>query len=186
MLSRLAVAKHSAGEISDPVERLGERIAAMALREASFFDRLLAVRVPTSCTPMARRRHKQFVSEIASYYCCVCDRYFESRESVFAESFMDAVVERAAEHSSQDSFFQPLLYIGDLVDRRITRYQRAITERRNLFKTSTLFDESFLASIIAEALARLVSDDETENLEVETLQLIISQRLEWTSRELTG
>jgi hypothetical protein len=99
---------------------------------------------------------------------------------------VDAVVEVVVDCAIPDTFLEPAVYKSDTPHASKDRFHRAITQRRRLIKASPIADASFLTLVTAQSIAKLFADDGPEKEEIRTLQSVISQRLEWTSRELTG
>jgi hypothetical protein len=116
----------------------------------------------------------------------VCDLYLRSTENAAAEWFVDILVDEVLACAIRDSLNDPRLYKSDLPELLRERYRRHIAQRRSLSKTSPIPEASSVTTNSAAALAKLIMDEATETGETQELQSVISQRLQWTSRELTG
>jgi hypothetical protein len=173
-------------QIESPVAEISAMIAQFTLRECAFLDQLSLVRYPTACVPFRKRRHKKFVAELLSFYCCVCEDYF-GLNSGDVTSLFDSIVEEAARHVLIDPFSEhPPWYQGDLRANRLERYMRRIGESRAVFGMVPPGPRVDVAAArIALELRRQLSFS-VDHGDLPAIEQQLVHRLKWTANELTG
>ena len=95
--------RDSAESKIEPAHSIAALIAELSLRECALLDELWARRNPGRCVAMTKRRHKQFLSELLSLYCCACEQFLDSSQGDVTW-LIDAVVEEVAHLATIDRF----------------------------------------------------------------------------------
>ena len=191
--SRLAAADFTYLEdmrtnVTDPAKQIARLIARMALRECALLDELSANRHPVTCLPQIKRRHKQFMSELTMYYCCVCELFLRSNLEGNVQQLVDLTAEEVARAATYDRFIaRPPYFISDRVANRIKRYGRYIESGLlRLRSAGSARDLDSLAARTALELRQLVSGELSSTHQLGELEAKLFERLKWTAGELTG
>jgi hypothetical protein len=173
-------------QIESPAAEISAIIAQYTLRECAFLDQLSLVRYPTGCVPFRKRRHKEFVAELLSFYCCVCEDYFELNGGNVASLF-DSIVEAAARSVLPDPFIeQPPWYQGDLRANRLERYTRRIGKSRAVFGMVPPGPRVDVAAARTALELRHQLSFGANHGDLPAIEQQLVHRLKWTANELTG
>ena len=179
--------REAAGSNPEPAHSIAVLIAELSLRECALLDELWARRNPGRCVAMTKRRHKQFLSELLSLYCCACEQFLDASQGDVTW-LMDAVVEEVARLATIDRFIlRPPYYRGDLIEVRRSLYLRRIAARRaKVGEILPWLSRGFLTARAALELRQLMGDQATSTDELSLLETQLARRLDWTVSELIG
>jgi hypothetical protein len=166
---------------------IGRLISRLALSECTLLDELYVARTGSHSVCLLKRRHKQFLIELMSFYCCACE-VFLSEHAGNVEGILNSIVNEMILFATRDPFIagEPR-YTGDLVSRRIPRYRSHVADRLQKFRdVGNYVSLESVAARSAIELRQLLANGSAIDDELSALEVQLARRLEWTADELIG
>ncbi len=159
-------------------------IASIALRECRVLDELWAQNNCSTCDPLRKRRHRQFLTSLLGFYFCMTERFLNQKVPGSLESLLSSIIISTAIKAAKDPVLdKPPFFLSDRMDKRFRRYRSQIQSARESMLTKPSYEDLISAS--AGELARTALPD-APLAEIVALASQLERRLRWTSSELLG